>query len=200
VSLAVTIVVGATIAAPAVALAGLAVRHQRLTARFATLCAEARLDPLTGVANRRALAALPPAFAGRRNDVWVAYGDLDGFKQVNEVLGHGAGDRVLVEVAMVITAAVRPGDIVCRVGGDEFVVLLAGCSESDAHAVAERIRRQVATLGNNQHFARCSISLGLCVAGPTLATLEAIGEADRALRMAKSAGGDQVMVAPTLRW
>ncbi|MBG0776650.1 MAG: GGDEF domain-containing protein [Desulfovibrionaceae bacterium] len=107
----------------------------------------ARTDELTGAANRR---AFEEQFAGAqyRNQ---RYGtpftalllDLDGFKAVNDRLGHQAGDRLLVRVANLLASTIRPTDHLARWGGDEFIVLLEGDMQ-EARAVAERIRRAVA--------------------------------------------------------
>jgi diguanylate cyclase len=93
----------------------------------AALAADALTDPLTGIPNRRALleslqqSLAQPARAGR--GVAVAFIDLDGFKSVNDRLGHDAGDRFLVEVARRLSDAARAGETVARYGGDEFVVV-----------------------------------------------------------------------------
>jgi diguanylate cyclase (GGDEF)-like protein len=157
-------------------------------------------DVLTGLHNRRMLGNLPTCFAGRPTDVWVAYGDVDRFKQVNDDLGHVAGDALLADIGAVISESVRPNDLVCRVGGDEFVVLLRGCDAVGARLVIERIRNQLATMSPESVDFPVTISFGLCAVGPLLATEEAIREADRALLLAKRAGGNAVVLAPTLRW
>jgi len=104
-------------------------------------------DPLTGLGNRRMLADRAPgllALADRRGrHVGIAYLDLDRFKQVNDRWGHGAGDDVLREVARRLDARSRETDLVARVGGDEFVVLLADL-EGPAHAVAAARRMTAA--------------------------------------------------------
>jgi len=102
---------------------------------------QARLDGLTGVANRRSwdercAAALTDA-AERVSIVLI---DLDRFKQLNDTEGHEAGDRLLKESAAAWTAQLRPHDLLARIGGDEFAILLPGCSLEQAHVVAERVR------------------------------------------------------------
>jgi diguanylate cyclase (GGDEF)-like protein len=126
--------------------------------RMARLSAEqeqlARLDPLTGLANRKALLTEvqdhAPAHAERAaagapdRHLALLLLDLDHFKHVNDALGHAVGDRLLIEVSDRLTAAVRPADIVARLGGDEFAILAGRLTSADeARELAERI---VATL------------------------------------------------------
>jgi diguanylate cyclase (GGDEF)-like protein/PAS domain S-box-containing protein len=95
----------------------------------------AERDPLTGLFNRSALLErLAAALADDRWATTVLFVDLDGFKSVNDTHGHDVGDAVLVELARRFGAAVRPGDDVCRVGGDEFVVVCRGFDHEDAPA------------------------------------------------------------------
>lgn len=157
-------------------------------------------DVLTGLYNRRLLDNLPPVFDGRPTDVWVAYGDLDKFKRVNDDLGHCAGDAVLAGIARTIAETIRPDDLVCRMGGDEFVVLLRACDEAGARQVLERIQTRMADLDMDWVGGPVTISFGLSAVGPTLVTAEAISEADRALLVAKRSGGNAVVLAPVLRW
>jgi diguanylate cyclase (GGDEF)-like protein len=175
-------------------------RGHRLGVHARQLELLAYCDALTGLHNRRVLDELPACFAGRPTDVWVAYGDLDRFKQVNDALGHLAGDALLAGIGGAIADVVRPDDLVCRVGGDEFVVLLRGCDAPAAELAIERIRHRLAALGWASMGYPVTISFGLSAVGPLLATAEAIGEADRALMAAKRAGGNAVVLAPTLRW
>jgi diguanylate cyclase (GGDEF)-like protein len=107
-------------------------------------------DPLTGLPNRSVLLdRFKQAVAqGKRHDRRVAllFLDLDGFKSVNDTLGHAAGDAILQQVAARLTACTRAADTVCRYGGDEFVVLLPEFEAPDcATAAAEKIRLQLAT-------------------------------------------------------
>ncbi|OYQ33634.1 hypothetical protein CHU95_14775 [Niveispirillum lacus] len=106
------------------------------------------LDPLTGLDNRRALhqeLSRSLAMRGRTGDLLgIAYFDLDGFKQVNDQLGHEAGDAVLVEVARRLRQFVRAQDVAARVGGDEFVVLLHGLRDTACLSSArDRLRQAI---------------------------------------------------------
>ena len=97
-------------------------------------------DPLTGLPNRRMLDEYGATLVAKgAEQVAVLYVDLDGFKQVNDLFGHQAGDELLVAFARRLMGCIRPQDIACRMGGDEFAVLLADTDETDAMVVAERI-------------------------------------------------------------
>ena len=106
-------------------------------------------DPLTGLGNRRLLTdhfKQAAATARRKNNhVMLIFIDLDGFKGINDAIGHAAADRLLQTVAGRLSACVRASDTVCRYGGDEFVVLLPDIDHSEqALAVCGHIRSQVA--------------------------------------------------------
>jgi diguanylate cyclase (GGDEF)-like protein len=91
-------------------------------------------DPLTGLANRRAFdQALSRAIsgAGRGQAFTLLHLDLDHFKQVNDTLGHAAGDHVLAHVASVLAAHTRRSDVIARIGGDEFMAILHGTCDPD---------------------------------------------------------------------
>jgi two-component system, cell cycle response regulator len=122
--------------------------HQATRTHEKVLKALALTDPLTGLANRRLLAErLSMAIVhARRNNSTMAlvYLDLDGFKQINNTLGHGAGDELLKMVAARLTATVREEDTVARLGGDEFVILLWQISSpDDAPTVALKVIQAV---------------------------------------------------------
>lgn len=143
-------------------------------------------DALTGLANRRlayehlerALRRLPRSDAG----VLVLLGDLNGFKAVNDTFGHAAGDEVLRAVARDLAAAVRPGDVVARYGGDEFLVLCEEVEQHTASDVAARVRGAVATqvLPDGTRTA-VTLSLGWAWTGQTTSTDGLVRQADRAL-------------------
>src|SRR5262252_37982 len=116
-------------------------------AQVAALAAFAQIDPLTDILNRRGLEReLKRSLAHvKRYGVSAAllYLDLDGFKRVNDRYGHAAGDTVLKAVAMVLDRHSRESDVVARVGGDEFVLLLWNCPESDAQVKAQTIEAAI---------------------------------------------------------
>jgi diguanylate cyclase (GGDEF)-like protein len=100
-------------------------------------------DPLTGLKNRRELDRALDRFGGGA-PASLIYADLDRFKALNDSLGHAAGDAALRHVTGILESQVRDGDLVARIGGEEFAVWLPGTSLADALEVAERIRRLVA--------------------------------------------------------
>jgi diguanylate cyclase (GGDEF)-like protein/PAS domain S-box-containing protein len=140
-------------------------------------------DPLTELLNRRAFdVALEAAGPGA-----VVVLDLDGFKQVNDVHGHLAGDDVLIAVAGALRDRLRRTDVVARIGGDEFAALLPGCDEAEALAVAEQVVETVAGLGLG-----VTASVGVAAGAETGSLLQA---ADRAMYRAKAAGRDRAVLA-----
>jgi diguanylate cyclase (GGDEF)-like protein len=151
-------------------------------------------DTLTGVANRQVfvdrLQELATAGAGASAVLFI---DLDHFKPVNDDLGHPAGDRVLVKIADRLLSALRPGDLVARVGGDEFAVLcerLAG--PDDAEAVAARlldlIAEPVLACADSGNQVSVGGSIGLTDVGPGDGADTVLARADLAMREAKSQG------------
>ncbi|HSH58235.1 MAG TPA: EAL domain-containing protein [Acidimicrobiales bacterium] len=139
-----------------------------------------RLDKAVEVARRR---GAPPA---------VLIVDLDGFKEVNDTLGHAAGDRLLVQVAERLRGYLRPGDTAARVGGDEFALLLEDTSRSGAESVAERISvacRAPVALEGRDVMAYASIGVAVWVAD--MADDDAVMQcADAAMYWAKANGGN----------
>ena len=159
----------------------------------------ARIDSLTGLPNRNMFfGELDRAIArARRHDqrFGVCFIDLDGFKGVNDTLGHEAGDEVLKLMAQRLRGAVRAGDLVARLGGDEFVVLLEGTSaEAEAESVAQKILAAVGeplSLRGCRFDLTCSMGVGLYPAdGEDAATL--VRNADAAMYLAKQSGKNMV--------
>ncbi len=171
-----------------------------LVAARETLRFQASHDPLTGLCNRAATnqalerAVLRAALDGE--PVAVAMIDLDHFKSVNDTHGHPAGDAVLREAARRISGAVRPGDVVGRYGGEEFLVVLPGCGPADAAAVGERIREQVAawpvSLGRASIEVTASVGVGVAPAAAEANPQGLVAAADAALYGAKRGGRNRV--------
>ncbi len=146
--------------------------EELLSSENSRLETEAMTDALTGLPNRRLIEqhAKAAVAAARRSGraVAVLYLDLDGFKAVNDTLGHAAGDALLREVAVRAERAGREGDVVGRIGGDEFLVLLPDVRLSDADIVAERVAdRMVAKIGQpmdlDGHSCRIGVSVGISI-------------------------------------
>ena len=118
----------------------------RMAAARAVHDAERRavVDPLTGLRNRREFERVLGEARGGKDGATLIYVDLDHFKQLNDTLGHPAGDAALKHVARLLEAAVRDGDLVARIGGEEFAVWLPRTSLLKGVEVAERIRRTIA--------------------------------------------------------
>jgi diguanylate cyclase (GGDEF)-like protein/PAS domain S-box-containing protein len=158
---------------------------------------QARHDPLTDLPNRTLLADYVGArFRPGTSGLACLFLDLDNFKVVNDSLGHAAGDELLIEVAARLRATVRPGDLVARFGGDEFVVVCEGVDEDDAVALAERVGAalaQPARLGGVD--VRPFASVGVTVQTAEHAAAEdLIRDCDIAMYQAKAGGKGRISV------
>jgi diguanylate cyclase (GGDEF)-like protein len=158
----------------------------------------ARTDALTGLSNRRGFDAELPFFLERAQALGSGLAlialDLDHFKPVNDTLGHAAGDAVLRGVGKILKAGVRKIDLPCRVGGDEFIILLADLDDLDARTRAESLRAAIANLPHpgNDRGIRITATLGgvRYLPGESAETL--MQRADQALYAAKHAGRNRV--------
>lgn len=181
-------------------------RRSRAAAfRRASLHDQARLamtDPLTGLHNRRyALRRMGEMSA---NAVAIGQGftvllaDLDRFKQVNDRYGHGAGDAVLAEVANRLRRCMNPGDLLARIGGEEFLIALPATTRA---AAADRARRLCDSVGSapfalpDGRSVAVTLSIGLAESSPGILPDRAIENADRALLAAKTQGRNRVIVS-----
>ncbi len=170
-------------------------KYAQLQAEHDQVTRAAETDVLTGVANRRCFDRHVESFATTgdpRRSVAVLFIDLDGFKTVNDTLGHAVGDTMLNGVAQVIAANARDGDVVARIGGDEFAVLLPGASTTHAERAAQRI---VAAVRDTNSLP--SVSIG-GAAGDARDLTSTIVRADDAMYVAKRGGRDRHHFAPSL--
>jgi len=153
-------------------------------------------DELTGLYNRRHLMRILKRQKGLsdRGDYRFSIGfvDLDFFKQINDRYGHGVGDQALASVALEIRNSLRDVDYVARIGGEEFVVVLAQAAEPEALRIAERIRadieRMVIELGEDHPSLRLTTSIGIASYQPEESVEDIMVRADRALYAAKECG------------
>ena len=149
------------------------------------------MDPLTGLQNRRAFDdRLNGAHPGRYAVLAI---DLDNLKDINDAHGHEAGDHALRAAASVLSSAVRGQDLLARVGGDEFGVLLEGASIDEAVAVAERMRLSARAVSLPSGL--LAMSVGCAAAGPTDSPRALWSAADAALYEAKRGGKDRIACA-----
>ena len=155
----------------------------------------ARTDGLRGLINRRHFVEL----AEHECAVALRYGlplalvlfDIDGFKKINDSLGHLAGDEILQEVARRASEQLRSADVLARYGGEEFIVLVPGCTAQDATGMTERIRGRIASeeIATTTGAAAVTISVGVGEIKSNSDTLEdLIRCADHALYAAKNQG------------
>jgi two-component system CheB/CheR fusion protein len=156
----------------------------------------AEKDALTGLANRaRFQEALQSALsADGPLHVSLVIADVDRFKELNDSLGHPAGDRALKAVADALSGAVRGCDTVARIGGEEFAVIMPGASREQAFAAAERLRTTIETLNFSERSLTASFGASTFPIDATGAE-ELVATADKALYRAKKAGRNRVVSA-----
>ncbi|HUA75564.1 MAG TPA: diguanylate cyclase [Solirubrobacteraceae bacterium] len=157
---------------------------------LSALSDQASTDPLTGLPNRRAWDASLAEALRDGAVATVAILDLDHFKQYNDTYGHPAGDRLLKESAAMWREQLRSGDLLARIGGEEFGLLLPNCDRSRALDVIERLRGAV------YHERTCSVGFAVHLPGETAE--QVMARADAALYEAKEAGRDRVRMSAGL--
>ncbi len=159
--------------------------------RAGELSSPADQDPLTRIPTRRAFVERPDAEVGRATrygrELALVLCDLDGFKAVNDTLGHAAGDEALKRFATAAASSLRRADDVFRIGGDEFALLLAEATEEDAREVIDRVRARLGEM-------RVSFGVASCPSDATDAS-SLFRLADSALYEAKRSGSGVHFVA-----
>jgi diguanylate cyclase (GGDEF)-like protein len=177
--------------------------HKQLLSKLSSARRESMMDPLTRLWNRRGASvmikdALEQADRNR-TALALALLDFDNFKRINDTYGHQTGDDVLRKTAGRLVGSVRGSDIVSRLGGDEFLILMSGTDGETAKRVTERVRRRMleAPIPTRQGEIPISVSVGLTVREPgeTIDGDHLIARADKGLLQAKSLGRNRVGVA-----
>ncbi|MHA6312202.1 sensor domain-containing diguanylate cyclase [Pantoea sp. S-LA4] len=164
--------------------------------KIGRLNSEAQTDPLTQLLNRRGLNAVLDYYQTLRQPFSVLALDIDHFKNVNDSWGHDVGDRVIQQVASTLRASARQSDVVCRNGGEEFLMLLPGTALEEALIIAERVRLGIAEAWLTD-VGRITLSIGVSAwSGQQDVTLEdSLKQADAALYQAKNSGRNCVIAA-----
>lgn len=154
----------------------------------------ANTDMLTGLLNRRGVETALPEIEAEHGRYAVAYGDLDHFKRLNDEHGHEIGDRALRLFAQVLRNSLRPSDLICRWGGEEFVVVFPGADAQSCGAALERLRARLRDLVKVSPVPEFTTSFG--VSDSTMAGTfeEVLHRADAALMSAKQAGRDRCVI------
>lgn len=157
-------------------------------------------DPLTGALNRRHFMTLMAREQKRAERYGARFSllmlDIDHFKKINDTFGHQVGDEAIKQMAAACQAHLRPTDMLCRYGGEEFLIALTHTEEGGARIAAERIREAVAKIEipADGTFARFTVSIGVTCFVPGARVEQLIDCADQALYAAKTGGRNQVRV------
>jgi diguanylate cyclase (GGDEF)-like protein len=179
--------------------AGLARAHAELAAAHRRLAEKASRDHMTGMLNRETFFARLDRTRDHVSRGTLLIIDADHFKAVNDRFGHLAGDEALLRIAAAIQNAVRKGDWLGRIGGEEFGAFLVGASEQEAARVAERVRQEVEQIRFrplNDRVVPLTVSIGgtTCTTGATVSEL--MRAADKQLYEAKARGRNLVRLEP----
>ena len=185
-----------TLAALTAAHERLAGTHAELERAHARLAEKARHDDMTGLLNRESFFTALKGARRRTDSGVMLIVDADHFKYINDTHGHAQGDVALLMIAEAIRGGVRAGDIVGRIGGEEFAAFLVGADREDALMVAERIRLGVEGLrfspGEGKYLP-LSVSIGAARFLPHLSWSQLMREADNRLYEAKARGRNRVV-------
>lgn len=170
-----------------------------LRASTATAATADNVDKLTGLPDRAAMQERVLRLLRDRQPFTVAVADIDGFGRLNETHGRALGDRALQLLARVSRKAVRPGDIIGRIGGDEFLFVLPHTSPDDATRAFERLREELVLAQTAQSDPQFTLSIGVIGSSSGGTIEEILHRAAGALSHAKGQGGNRVVVAHTAK-
>ena len=170
--------------------------HAELAAAHQRLEEKSRRDTMTGMLNRETFFAVLDRSRRKTDRGALLLIDADHFKKINDNFGHLTGDRALLDMAGAIAGAVRSGDVLGRIGGEEFAAFLVGATEQEARRVAERVRRAVEAVvftPEEGNVLALTVSIGgtVCVADATVSDL--MRAADKRLYAAKNGGRNLAM-------
>ena len=170
----------------------------RLSVAQAELQILAETDPLTGLINRRtffaAAADVLTRTAANDQSAALLIIDADHFKQLNDSYGHATGDEALVKIAQALRANFRESDLICRVGGEEFAILIENCDEPQAAKLAERLLEDVSNrpVASDRAIVEYTVSAGIADTSHGFELQVLYKAADDAMYIAKSLGRNRV--------
>jgi diguanylate cyclase (GGDEF)-like protein/PAS domain S-box-containing protein len=176
-------------------------RHENMFRKFKDMQRSLYQDSLTGIGNRKfadvRMAELMGAFMKQKQDFGVLFIDIDLFKHVNDRYGHGIGDKVIKLVAQNLQHGLRPTDLACRFGGEEFLCLLPSVDRGDMQRVAERLRLLVecSWLDTDMGKILVTVSIGGALVRKGDNELRLVERADRCMYMAKQNGRNSVVIS-----
>lgn len=180
------------------ALGELETTHAELATTHRKLAEKARRDDMTGMLNRESFFAVLDGTHQHESRGALLIIDADHFKSINDSYGHLTGDKALLEIAAAIRRGVRAGDVLGRIGGEEFAALLSGTTDEEAMQVAERIRKEVEQIRfrPDERTVPLTVSIGGidCEPGATVSDLMRV--ADRRLYEAKRRGRNRAVLEP----
>lgn len=159
-----------------------------MTRKISQLDTDSHTDPMTNLLNRRGMLKALDAFSDNHQAFSVMALDIDRFKQVNDTYGHDVGDRVIATVAELMRSHARQGDILCRSGGEEFLIFLINTNQERTFKIAERLRETISEY-EIPPVGKITVSIGVAhCSGKPAHVHDAIKQADSALYEAKSNG------------
>lgn len=170
--------------------------HAQLAAAHRRLAEKARHDDMTGMLNRESFFGVLERSRRKTDSGALLIIDADHFKSINDRFGHLAGDEALLQIVAALRGGVRSGDVLGRIGGEEFAAFLVGANAEEAARVAERIRQQVEMIRfrvEGDRIIPLTVSIGGTICTPGASVSEMMRAADRRLYEAKNRGRNLVI-------